>query len=129
MALTSIGNQSLYPMLSGMQGRAVFQITVALGTGAIAATFGDTNLAVTRTGVGAYTFTFPPIPNGIRSAIVVKSILSPAATIAGALLLSVDSTAGTATFRTFLATPSVAVDGANGDAFCVELTCSTTGVV
>jgi L-lactate utilization protein LutB len=71
----------------------------------------DASYTITRTGAGEYSLTFP----ACKLAVVRVDVVSPAATVVAAYLLTLAATAGTATFVTHDAATPSAADPASGD--------------
>lgn len=81
-------------------------------------------IGCTRSGAGTYAITFPVLAAVATSVPVIRAwvVLSAAATVAQANFTAFAPTSGTATMVTALNAAGTAVDPANGDVLCIELT-------
>lgn len=90
---------------------------ITFGTNAIGSQDSDhPDIALTRTGTGTYTMTYPPC---YEADIAVTDIVSAALTISGGVLTAKSATAGTASLTLHKA--GTAADPANGDIVTLTL--------
>lgn len=124
------GDGNFTPCYDSIKDTGSRRLIVDVGAANALTLSGDTlALGCTRTGVGTFALTFPACVDYTKSGAILDADiqLSPTPTVAGCIITAIDFSAGTATLKTFLATPGTPVDPANGDRFWFELKASKTG--
>lgn len=127
--MPQFGDGNHYAMFAKTQSTSLLRAVIDIGaTGAPTANC-DSGFTITRTGVGTYNITFPPIADYTKTLPVpeVGIVQSAARTVAGAVMTAFSPSNGTGTFNLYLATPGTPVEAANGDQIYFCLTAGMSG--
>lgn len=127
---TQLGSVSMYRTYDGTHDTVRLRVQVNIGATGAPTVVGRSDLiAVTRSGTGTYTATFPQMAAQATSlgSFHPRVVLSAAKTVGTCIVTALDLGAGTASFTTAL-TGGTAADPASGDILEIVIVGNFTGV-
>jgi hypothetical protein len=118
----NVGDLGQYP-IRARRDSVLARALIDIGATGAPTVSGDQGIAITRTGVGTYTGTFPACPTDTLSlpTLDIRVQKSAAVTVAGVVITALSMTLGTVSFQVYLNTAGTPVEAANGDRLVFEL--------